>query len=346
MWLVLPGVMVISSTLRLCWPARVVNPRESSSYLQGFHWWKHHEQLGCVSLEPISSENDLWLSTSRTVCGFVDSGVSCSLCCEQISIQILSPFKIWREHSSKLKSSLPGFFCFVFFFRRRTAEILLLAILPFGKSSQAVSRFDMVICGAAGFHRLKMCNFERSAYHVTWGWIPWSIEVGILFLFQHVINKLSDPRLIPALLAVNVLQVQSWRESPSANSIEFFLQNSPRVDTNKKLREKTHRKSHLGNQTESKSNQTRPKVLCPEALVVLLALHWRVADEVWELQLVVAVGDLAWLAFCERKTEGKKPAEEKRMEKLLQSRPSLRWSSRWKCCCASGRVLHWVMIPC
>lgn len=115
MWLVLSGVMVISSTLRLCWPARVVNPRESSSYLQGFHWWKHHEQLGCVSLEPISSENDLWLSTSRTVCGFVDSGVSCSLCCEQISIQILSPFKIWREHSSKLKSSLPGFFCFVFF---------------------------------------------------------------------------------------------------------------------------------------------------------------------------------------------------------------------------------------
>ena len=26
--------------------------------------------------------------------------------------------------------------------------------------------------------------------------------------------------------------------------------------------------------------------------MVLLALHWRVADEVWELQLVVAVGDL------------------------------------------------------
>ena len=47
-------------------------------------------------------------------------------------------------------------------------------------------------------------------------------------------------------------------------------------------------------------------MLWPEALVVLLALHWRVADEVWELQLVVAVGDLAWLAFCERKTEGKK----------------------------------------
>ena len=52
-------------------------------------------------------------------------------------------------------------------FRRRTAEILLLAILPFGKSSQAVSRFDLVICGAAGFHRLKMCSFEWWAYHVN-----------------------------------------------------------------------------------------------------------------------------------------------------------------------------------